>query len=72
MAENDDGQEKTEEPSQRRLDKAKEDGDILTSKEAFVFTTTLMLLGLIPLLQMFGVPILKEINSFFKFFFRIR
>lgn len=67
MAENDDGQEKTEEPSQRRLDKAKEDGDILTSKEAFVFTTTLMLLGLIPLLQMFGVPILKEINSFFKF-----
>lgn len=67
MAENDDGQEKTEEPSQRRLDKAKEDGDILTSKEAFVFTTTLMLLGLIPLLQMFGVPILKEFNSFFKF-----
>ena len=67
MAENDDGQEKTEEPSQRRLDKAKEDGDILTSKETFVFTTTLMLLGLIPLLQMFGVPILKEINSFFKF-----
>lgn len=67
MAENDDGQEKTEEPSQRRLDKAKEDGNILTSKEAFVFTTTLMLLGLIPLLQMFGVPILKEINSFFKF-----
>lgn len=67
MAENDDAQEKTEEPSQRRLDKAKEDGDILTSKEAFVFTTTLMLLGLIPLLQMFGVPILKEINSFFKF-----
>ena len=67
MAENDDGQEKTEEPSQRRLDKAKEDGDILTSKEAFVFTTTLMLLGLIPLLQMFGVPILNEINRFFKF-----
>ena len=67
MAENDDAQEKTEEPSQRRLDKAKEDGDILTSKEAFVFTTTLMLLGLVPLLQMVGVPILKEISSFFKF-----
>lgn len=67
MAENDDAQEKTEEPSQRRLEKAKEDGDILTSKEAFVFTTTLMLLGLVPLLQMVGVPILKEISSFFKF-----
>ena len=32
MAENEDGQEKTEEPTQRRLDKAKEDGDVLSSK----------------------------------------
>ena len=39
MAENnsDDAQEKTEEPTQRRIDKAKEDGQILTSKEVFVF-----------------------------------
>ena len=37
--ENEDGQEKTEEPTQRRLEKAAEDGQILTSKEVMVFTT---------------------------------
>lgn len=37
--ENEDGQEKTEEPTQRRIDKAAEDGQILTSKEVMVFTT---------------------------------
>ena len=37
--ENQDGQEKTEEPTQRRLDKAAEEGRILTSKEMMVFTT---------------------------------
>ena len=36
--ENQDGQEKTEEPSQRKIDKHKEDGKVLTSKEMFVFT----------------------------------
>ena len=40
MAENDDSQEKTEEPSQRRLEKALEDGQILTSKEVMVFAST--------------------------------
>ena len=39
MAENDDAQEKTEEPSQRKLQKAREDGDVLSSQEAFVFAT---------------------------------
>ena len=33
MAENDQTQEKTQEPTQRRLEKAREDGDILSSKE---------------------------------------
>ena len=44
MAENnsDDAQEKTEEPTQRRIDKAKEDGQILTSKEVFVFANISM------------------------------
>ena len=37
--ENEDGQEKTEEPSQRKLDKAAEDGKVLSSKEMFVFTS---------------------------------
>ena len=39
-SENDDAQEKTEEPTQRRLEKAREDGQALTSKEMFVFSTT--------------------------------
>ena len=44
MAENnsDDAQEKTEEPTQRRIDKAKEDGQILTSTEVFVFANISM------------------------------
>lgn len=67
MAENDDGQEKTEEPSQRRLDKAKEDGDILSSKEAFVFATTLTLLGVFPVFQLVGIPFLKEVSRYFSF-----
>jgi flagellar biosynthetic protein FlhB len=50
--ENQDGQEKTEEPTQRRLDKAAEEGRVLTSKEMMVFSTLsfalLMYLGLEP------------------------
>ena len=41
MAENDQAQEKTEEPTQRRLEKAREDGDVLSSKEMFVFAVLL-------------------------------
>jgi len=37
--ENQDGQEKTEEPTPRRLEKAAEEGRVLTSKEMMVFTT---------------------------------
>jgi flagellar biosynthetic protein FlhB len=37
----DDAQEKTEEPTQRRLEKAREDGQVLSSKEMFVFATML-------------------------------
>ncbi len=50
--ENEDGQEKTEEPTQRRLDQAAEDGQLLTSKEVMVFTTLAMglvlMIGLAP------------------------
>ena len=42
MAEENDGQEKTLDPTEKRLDKAKEDGDILSSKEMFVLGSTLM------------------------------
>ena len=67
MAENEDGQEKTEEPTQRRLDKAKEDGDVLSSKETFVLATTLVLFGFVPLLQVYGSSLLAEMGHLFHF-----
>ena len=44
MAEEDNSQDKTEEPSQRKLDKAAEDGQVLSSKEMFVFTSLIIVL----------------------------
>ena len=59
MAE-DDSQEKTEEPSQRRIEKALEDGQILSSKEMFVFTS--LITGLIFVLGLGAVmPSLLDI-----------
>lgn len=49
-SEDDDSQEKNEEPTQRRLEKAREDGQVLSSKEMFVFST--MLAGTIILLAL--------------------
>ena len=49
--EGDDSQEKTEDPSQRKLEKAAEEGRVLTSKDMFVFTG---LFG--ALLMMLAVP----------------
>lgn len=40
----DDGQEKDQDPTQRKLDQAKEEGQVLSSKEMFVFTTLSMAL----------------------------
>jgi flagellar biosynthetic protein FlhB len=37
-------QEKTEQPTQRKLDKAKEDGKTVSSKEMYVFTSIIMML----------------------------
>ena len=54
MAENDQAQEKTDEPTQRRLEKAREDGEVLSSKEMFVFassTTGLLVLTVLGLLS---------------------
>lgn len=67
MAENDDAQEKTEEPSQRKLQKAREDGDVLSSKEAFVFATSSLLLALIPLSSWVGLGALEHLAYFFRF-----
>jgi flagellar biosynthesis protein FlhB len=48
MAENEQAQERTEEPTQRRLEKAREDGEVLSSKEMLVFASgasALLILG---------------------------
>ena len=65
MAENQDGQEKTEEPSSRKLSKAKEDGKVLTSKEMFVFTSVAALLLFIYSLNFFGRDLLFEWGDLF-------
>ncbi|MFZ8971867.1 MAG: EscU/YscU/HrcU family type III secretion system export apparatus switch protein, partial [Paracoccaceae bacterium] len=39
MASESDSQEKTEDPTPKRLEKAMEEGQVLSSKELFVFTT---------------------------------
>ncbi|MDA8716543.1 EscU/YscU/HrcU family type III secretion system export apparatus switch protein [Alphaproteobacteria bacterium] len=53
--EGDNSQEKTEDPSQRKIEKAAEDGKVLTSKDMFVFT------GLFTaLLMMYAVPSVIE------------
>ena len=62
-----DGQEKTEEPTQKRLDKAKEDGQVPSSKELFVFTTLfvglLLYIGFVP----FFPNLLQEWSLMFSF-----
>ena len=53
--EGDNSQEKTEDPSQRKIEKSAEDGKVLTSKDMFVFT------GLFTaLLMMYAVPSIIE------------
>ena len=57
--ESQDGQDKTEEPSQRKIDKSKEDGKVLSSKEMFVLTSmagAFLLMFVIPMVaqQMLG------------------
>jgi flagellar biosynthetic protein FlhB len=60
MAESDDGQEKTEEPTQKRRDDARKDGKITTSTEVFVFST----LAMGTLLLMLGKPLLPDVAGY--------
>jgi len=66
--ESQDGQEKTEEPSQRKLQKAAEDGKVLSSKEAFVFTTMFAGFMLMFITPMFITPILNRWGEMFHFY----
>ncbi|MDA9053103.1 EscU/YscU/HrcU family type III secretion system export apparatus switch protein [Planktomarina temperata] len=63
----DDGQEKTEDPSQKRRDKAKEDGEVLSSKELQVFMTMSMGVALIYALSVFLPPRMGHWIAFFEF-----
>ena len=63
--ESEDGQEKTEEPTARKLEKAAEEGQVLTSKEMFVFTGILVMFVLIYILPYFSQMLLSYWSMFF-------
>ena len=65
MAENDQSQEKTEEPTQRRLEKAREEGNVLSSKEMFVFSSSAAGLLALGILGFAGKWILQSWSGFF-------
>ena len=65
MAEDESAQDKTEEPSARKLEKAAEDGQVLSSKEMFVFTTLIMGLLILTSLPFF----VRDFLSIWKVFF---
>lgn len=67
MAENEQAQEKTEEPTQRRLEKAREDGDVLSSKEMLVFASGVSTLIIIGALGLFSKGVLDAWGSLFIF-----
>ncbi len=68
MAEDkDDSQEKSQDPTARRLEKAREDGKVLSSKEAFVFTSMFMGVLLLYFSPMLLDDFLKICKSLFSF-----
>ena len=64
--ESQDGQDKTEEPSQRKIDKSKEDGQILQSKEMFVFSSIAMGLLIFLFIPEFAIPGMNEWGKLFQ------
>ena len=67
MADEDNSQEKSLDPTQKRLDKAKEDGNVLTSKEMFVFGSGLMGLIVLSFLGIISKTALASWASLFRF-----
>ena len=68
MAEDkDQSQETTQDPTQRRLEKAREEGKVLSSKEVFVFTSLLTGILLFYLSTFLIEDFLKIFKSFFRF-----
>jgi len=67
MAEEQDSQEKTEEPTQRKIDKSIEDGQFLTSKEMFVFTSVFIGLFTLVFISSLFPNFMSTWKSFFIF-----
>lgn len=67
MAEENESQEKTEEPSARKLQQAKDDGKVLTSKEMYVFTTLSMALLFMTVISLFIKPQIIQWSQLFQF-----
>ena len=65
--ESQDGQEKTEDPSQRKLEKSAEDGKVLTSKEMFVFTSMFAAFLLMFVTPLFAQKALSYWSRLFHF-----
>lgn len=63
----DESQEKTEDPSQKRLEKAAEDGEVLSSKEMFVFSTMAMGIAMLYALYLYIPSQIGFWISFFQF-----
>ena len=68
MAEDkDESQEKTQDPTSRRIEKAREDGKVVSSKEMYVFTILTAGVILMYLAPAFIEDFLKITKSFFSF-----
>ena len=67
MAEEQDSQEKTEEPTSRKIEKSIEDGQFLTSKEMFVFTSVLVGLMVLVIFTSMMPTFLSAWKSLFNF-----
>ncbi len=59
----DDGQERTEQPTSRKREEARRDGNVLTSKEVATFT---VILGGFVMFSLFGFFIIKVLANFMK------
>ncbi|WP_323785392.1 flagellar biosynthesis protein FlhB [Thalassovita sp.] len=67
MAESDDGQEKTEEPTPKKKQDARDDGKVITSKEMFVFASMGGAIAILMAAGLFGSTIAHAWSSFFRF-----
>ena len=62
-----DGQEKTEDPTQRKIQKGQEEGQVLNSKELFVFSTLFAAFVLMYVIPMLIRPAMAKWARMFHF-----